>query len=898
MANNNTLDLKINIDTKLRGVLALIRALEKLGDAVNVRAEFEKLQTTLNSVSLSSYEAEKSFIWIKEFAKNTPVSLQDVTANFIKLKAYGIDPVNGTLKTLTDTSSAMGKDLGQAVEALADAVTGENERLKEFGIKRKAVGDDFKYTFTNKSGETKDIVVKNNKEMIESTLLAIFNEKYAGRAEAQSKTLQGINNNLKDNFEQLQVSLVKNLGIYDITKESLKGIADGVTSFNLTSEESLEISKKIIDTFTFLNKQLSSLTLAFNVTADSVKFLIDSYSNQLDLLFANIDVLATKSNESWLNVQNTITEQTAKITELRAKTNEFFGDTEEAEKLRLQNARKLKESEINYKLAVDATNDAINKKNEISEKVKNNQLKIVDKAKEEIAVDTENYGKKLQNIEKVNEKLKKQSELTNIYQTKIDEENKKQVENEKSKNDLKDKLLTKSITEIEYKKQLSELTKKEQSDYQSYINKQFERYNYKVSNNLITAEQQKTELNNLNILATKYDEIGKEKIKVIKKNNEEESKETKKKIEQEHKDNLDLIENKKKDNIQLQKDLNATKMDLLNDVEYAKEKLRLELLENDKFNEEISKMKIGKSKLTNAEILEAEKVLIENRKLLILNGEAEIENAKIKAEMDYQEKRKFLDREKKSLNNDLGLTPKSQDTNLMEILRPTSTNQYEDDLARLKEFQEEEYKLEEEHGRSLAELKDLQRQQERDKEDLQNKYKIQSALEIGNKMSGAITAFADIGLISSKKRARAQQAIQIAQATINTYTRATARLATGGPYLGPVLARVRVAQGLAQVAQIRAQKFHTGGYISADMTTSRGNLRNDEVQATLQTGEGVLSRRGMKELENLNQGKSDNLNNNSGSGEVNVVIVDNRQSREDYLKSRNGKKIIKEINNS
>lgn len=42
----------------------------------------------------------------------------------------------------------MGKDLGQAVEAIADAVNGENERLKEFGIRSKKQGETFTYTYT------------------------------------------------------------------------------------------------------------------------------------------------------------------------------------------------------------------------------------------------------------------------------------------------------------------------------------------------------------------------------------------------------------------------------------------------------------------------------------------------------------------------------------------------------------------------------------------------------------------------------------------------------------------------------------------------------------------------------------------------------------------------------
>ena len=58
----------------------------------------------------------------------------------------------------------------------------------------------------------------------------------------------------------------------------------------------------------------------------------------------------------------------------------------------------------------------------------------------------------------------------------------------------------------------------------------------------------------------------------------------------------------------------------------------------------------------------------------------------------------------------------------------------------------------------------------------------------------------------NEKAFRLMQAVSIAEAIINTYTGATKALAQGG-ILGPVMAAVVIAQGLAQVATIRAQKF-------------------------------------------------------------------------------------------
>jgi len=96
--------------------------------------QFEKFTTVLETTEGSAAAARQAMAWVQDFAVSTPYELDQVTAAFVQLRAYGLDPTNGLLRTLGDTSAAMGKDVMQAVEAVADAVTGENERLKEFGI--------------------------------------------------------------------------------------------------------------------------------------------------------------------------------------------------------------------------------------------------------------------------------------------------------------------------------------------------------------------------------------------------------------------------------------------------------------------------------------------------------------------------------------------------------------------------------------------------------------------------------------------------------------------------------------------------------------------------------------------------------------------------------------------
>ncbi len=190
---------------------------------VDVAAEFERFETILTTTEGSAAKAQQSMDWISAFAAKTPYDLGTVTEAFVKMRAYGLDPTNGLLQTLGDTSAAMGKDVIQAVEAMADAVNGENERLKEFGIKAAKEGNQIVYTYTNAAGkQMRQVVDANNREMITSTLQAIFNEKYAGAMDKLSTTWGGMLSNIGDQWSRFAL-MVMEAGVFDFLKEQLGG---------------------------------------------------------------------------------------------------------------------------------------------------------------------------------------------------------------------------------------------------------------------------------------------------------------------------------------------------------------------------------------------------------------------------------------------------------------------------------------------------------------------------------------------------------------------------------------------------------------------------------------------------------------------------------------------------
>lgn len=213
---------------------------------INTAGEFERFEAILTTTEGSAQNARKSLSWISDFAAKTPYELNDATDAFVKMRAYGLDPTNGLLATLGDTASAMGKDLSQAVEAIADAVTGENERLKEFGIKaskNKKTGN-FEYSYTDKNGiQQLKVASAEDRQAIERALSEIWKEKYAGGMENLARTFEGQVAKLKDIWLQFKLAIMQH-GLFDAIKQRLSDVADKIEALKQSGKFD-EWAKKI-----------------------------------------------------------------------------------------------------------------------------------------------------------------------------------------------------------------------------------------------------------------------------------------------------------------------------------------------------------------------------------------------------------------------------------------------------------------------------------------------------------------------------------------------------------------------------------------------------------------------------------------------------------------------------
>lgn len=217
------------------GLAGLSSIMEVAGKLISVQREFDVLNSSLITVTGSSANAEKEFAWIKEFAATTPFSLAEVTGAFVKMKSLGLDASKESLASYGNTASAMGKSLNQMIEAVADASTGEFERLKEFGIKARKNGDEISLTF---QGVT--TTIKNSAEEITGYLTKIGNNQFAGAMATRAATLDGALSNLADTWDALFLTVSQsNTGdlIYDSVTSAAKAIEELSRIINLSTPE-------------------------------------------------------------------------------------------------------------------------------------------------------------------------------------------------------------------------------------------------------------------------------------------------------------------------------------------------------------------------------------------------------------------------------------------------------------------------------------------------------------------------------------------------------------------------------------------------------------------------------------------------------------------------------------
>lgn len=226
--------------TAAKGFIAvqLVRYLKDVGmKSYETRKEYARFEATLRNATGSSEEAAKAMKMLQQLAKDTPASVSEWTESYIKLVNRGIKPTTDELTAMGDIAMSQGKDIDQFIEALLDAMTGENERLKEFGITASKNGKTTAYTFRGVTTE-----VQNTDMAIKNYILSLGKlQGVQGSMATQMNELAGLESNIGDQMESIYNKIGKKL------EPAIKSFMGTLGRFMGTISKSLDSSGEKFD---------------------------------------------------------------------------------------------------------------------------------------------------------------------------------------------------------------------------------------------------------------------------------------------------------------------------------------------------------------------------------------------------------------------------------------------------------------------------------------------------------------------------------------------------------------------------------------------------------------------------------------------------------------------------
>ena len=330
-------------------------------EIISVTGEFQKLSAVLVNTLGSQSMAARALADIKAFAAETPFSVSELTASFVKLANQGFTPTTNELRKLGDLASSTGKSFDQLTEAIIDAQTGEFERLKEFGIRASKEGDNVAFTFKGVKTQT-----DFTNESIRAYILSLGDlEGVSGSMAAISETLEGKISNLGDSYESLLNTIGSgNDGILSDAIGLLSDLIKGLETALLTEDQ---ISNRILQTAA---KVKGTNILKF--IDEDTKTLIDSqtklngvYLDTNTILRINIGDL----ERTIIEENQTIDVINKKIKALEAENDKYlYGDKKRTERIERLKAERFEEQKAiaGQQFAIDELNTRL-KNNEKAE---------------------------------------------------------------------------------------------------------------------------------------------------------------------------------------------------------------------------------------------------------------------------------------------------------------------------------------------------------------------------------------------------------------------------------------------------------------------------------------------------------------------------------------------------
>ena len=260
-----------------------------LKNMIQTGIEFEKMRATLKAILEPGDSVSDAFQFLESIAQRLPATMQEVTTSFIRMQQLGLAPTEAKLLSFGETAARSGKTVLQFVEAVADAAVGENERLKEFGIKAKVSGERVAFTFKGVTTEVDKTSAAITKYLVGLGEVA----EGQSAAENQMDTLGGKISNLGVAWDGLADSITTKFN--PVMKAVIDLLTDFVGVINNAFKTAFGFLKKefislfgVVDS---LGVAFSTLFSLFGKSAEERKKIMEAANAQNQAIRDNVKAL-------------------------------------------------------------------------------------------------------------------------------------------------------------------------------------------------------------------------------------------------------------------------------------------------------------------------------------------------------------------------------------------------------------------------------------------------------------------------------------------------------------------------------------------------------------------------------------------------------------------------------
>lgn len=256
--------------------------------ALKTADSFDQMRRQLVALRGDAGAAEKDFDWIKAFAKNTPLQLEEVTGSFQKLLAFGLEPTDGTMQSLVDTAMKLGGGMERTegvILAVGQAwakgkLQGEEAlQLLERGV---PVWEMLGKVLNKTTEEVQELSQKGliGRDAI-SALIAEMGASSVGAAASQMETLSGKVSNLQDIItqafaeigEQAMPAAKEAISELIAIFEELKASGD----FKAMGDAFADVMAAMADAARLLHEQLDNIKKSLIVLDSAMKMVSPGY---------------------------------------------------------------------------------------------------------------------------------------------------------------------------------------------------------------------------------------------------------------------------------------------------------------------------------------------------------------------------------------------------------------------------------------------------------------------------------------------------------------------------------------------------------------------------------------------------------------------------------------------